>query len=79
MTQMTETGETIETPAIVAMLNQKGGVGKTTLTTLRRRSGQLASPSGSGRGRSFSALGGRWRAPSTWTRSPARYTLLRVL
>ena len=32
MTQTTETGETIETPAIVAMLNQKGGVGKTTLT-----------------------------------------------
>jgi len=33
MPQTTETGETIETsPAIVAMLNQKGGVGKTTLT-----------------------------------------------
>jgi chromosome partitioning protein len=32
MTQTTETGETIKTPAIVAMLNQKGGVGKTTLT-----------------------------------------------
>ena len=33
MIQTTETGETIETPpAIVAMLNQKGGVGKTTLT-----------------------------------------------
>lgn len=32
MTQTTETAETIETPAIVAMLNQKGGVGKTTLT-----------------------------------------------
>ncbi|ELZ52453.1 partition protein [Halorubrum distributum JCM 9100] len=33
MSQTTETGETIETsPAIVAMLNQKGGVGKTTLT-----------------------------------------------
>ncbi|MDB2272101.1 ParA family protein [Halorubrum ezzemoulense] len=33
MPQTTETSETIETsPAIVAMLNQKGGVGKTTLT-----------------------------------------------
>ena len=33
MPQTTETGETIKTsPAIVAMLNQKGGVGKTTLT-----------------------------------------------
>jgi len=32
MTQTNETGKTIETPAIVAMLNQKGGVGKTTLT-----------------------------------------------
>ena len=33
MTETAETAETIETPpAIVAMLNQKGGVGKTTLT-----------------------------------------------